>query len=556
MSDTLGIGASVASGTSQVTQTAPAGAIAEFTTPLPPAALGMAMLHATVIGSKPDGTMLLRTATGTLSIQSAVALPAGTSLDLKLMGGSPATAMLLNIHDGGSAVSAGAATPTAAQAVQASTSTTLDLGTTIDGTVTGLPGSAPPAAAAVAASNAPVPPPAAAGGDTPPPPLPAAANAGMPSPATTAPPDGALPTATTQSTTVAAGEQADAGLTSTTNTGTIGSAASAATTATASPPPPAPPNSATSLLSAAAQNPTAASPPAPLPIGTHLVLRIVAPPTAPSDTILSGQVVPAPGHDTIVDTPLGLVTLGRRLGLQPGDTLAFEPIDITPPTPSDVAPERASHTGGWPALDMALEALDIAAPALATQMRAMLGPMSGTDLGASLVLAMKALYGGDWPGEAIGRALTQSGHDKLRQRLVDDTTELRQLADSPATGDWRVLTLPLLAGSMVQPIRIYTRRGKKKSTGEATDDGGRFIVEVEMSKLGPLQLDGMFRPLRFDLVLRSHRSLGEEIRNEATAIFHKSIAASGIAGDIAFATASRFAVTPLAAMRPHVTVSA
>lgn len=77
-----------------------------------------------------------------------------------------------------------------------------------------------------------------------------------------------------------------------------------------------------------------------------------------------------------------------------------------------------------------------------------------------------------------------------------------------------------------------------------------------MSRLGALQLDGLVRPQRFDLVLRSHRPVATELRQEIAEIFRNATTASGLAGDITFTTASRFAVAPLDALRPHVGVTA
>jgi hypothetical protein len=549
MSDPLGIGASVGTGTSQVTQAAPAGPIAEFATPLPPAALGAAMLHATVVGNSADGTTLLRTPLGTVAIQTNMTLPPGTSLDLKLLAGTPATAMLLNIHeDGAGASGAGAATPTLASGAQAAATNAssmpalLDLGTTLEATVSGPPSGRPIPPGTIATPAA-----TTTDGEAVQPATSGSPMANATSSASAAPAASNLPPAPSAQSMANQGEP---------------SVAQPAVVA----PPSAPPTPAAAIAASSsspastAPPPSGTAPPTPLAVGSNLVLRIVAPPTEPTDDVLLGQVVSGAGHDTVVDTPLGLITLGRRLGLQPGDTLAFEPLETSPPPASAGVPERATRTGGWPALDMTLEALEAGSPELAAQLRAILAPASGAELGATLLIIMRALYGGDlsdgWPGADIERALTESGRDKLRDRLADDTTELRQLADSPATGDWRVLTIPLLAGSIVQPVRIYVRRKKNRQAGEPAEEGGRFIVEVEMSRLGPLQLDGLFRPQRFDLMLRSHRGLSDAIRAEATRIFHESISASGIAGDIAFSTGARFAIAPMTAFRPHVTVSA
>jgi hypothetical protein len=403
--------------------------VAEFASPPPAAANAAAVLAAIVLGRASDGTLLLRTDLGTLSLQTALSLPAGTQLDLRLLPGTPASAQLLNI-----------AAPPAEEPQQPMQ---FDLGTTITATVR----------------------------------------------------DPALPSEIPE--------------------------------------------------------PQAA---APLP-GTQLLLRVVAPPPAGSDTILTGQVVSASPAETILSTPIGTLMVPRRLGLEPGTQIAFQPLEATPPPlEGDGLPPPAKAVG-WQALDQVIAVLDNSAPALAERLRMVLAPTSPPQLTASLLFLMGALYGKGWPGDDIEQALSDAGHDRLRARLVDDASELRQLASDPATGDWRTMVLPLLVGTTVQPIRLYRRRGGKNRGDGSGEEGTRFIVEVEMSRLGPLQLDGLARDKRFDLVLRSHRALAPELRQAAAAIFHQSIAASGWSGEIAFTVAPRFTVAPMAAVTAHVAVS-
>jgi len=116
-----------------------------------------------------------------------------------------------------------------------------------------------------------------------------------------------------------------------------------------------------------------------------------------------------------------------------------------------------------------------------------------------------------------------------------------------------VLTLPLMTGAVVEPLRLYVRR-RDDDTPEAGDDGTRFVLEAELSRLGALQLDGLVRQKRLDVVLRSHAPLPAELRTEAAAIFRSASAAQGFAGEIAFATVANFSVAPLAAMRQPVQI--
>ncbi len=481
MADGGGIGAATGTGTgsstgsSGIPPTAPVAPIAEFAAPPPNAALSAALLAATVVGRSAEGALLLRTTVGTLALQTPISLPTGTSLDVRLVPGTPPTAVLLNIHD---------SPPATETPAPPAPPTELNLGTTVSATVR-----------------------------------------------TAAPPVGILPP-TPSPTAITAPAAATAPSPTTAPSPAASDAAAESSSASATPAPV-----------------IAALPPQPSPVGSTLTLRIVAPPTGPSDAIVIGRVITAAIAETVIDTPIGRLAIPRRLGLAPGAEIAFEQLDTTLPVDSDDQP--AARTSGWPAFDHALSVLDAAAPELAARLRADLMPMSGQKLAGTLLFLMGALYQGGWPGDAVDGILARSGNEKLRQRLAADISELQQLATDPATGDWRVLILPLLHGPTVQPVKLYTRR-KKKTADAPPDEGNRFIIEIEMSRLGPLQLDGLMRSQRFDLMMRSHHALPADMRQEATALFHKAIDGTGIAGDIAFTTCARFAVAPMTPMRPHV----
>jgi hypothetical protein len=290
-----------------------------------------------------------------------------------------------------------------------------------------------------------------------------------------------------------------------------------------------------------------------LPAGSQLELRVQTLAGAPAATpdVLAGIVVASSGGETLVETPLGTLALQRRLALPPGTPIFFEQLAVTPPDePADVP--LAQRTS-WPALDETLATLDRVLPELAARLRTDLAPASGQQLAGTLLFLMSALNNGTWPGGQVAAALDTAGRRDLRLKLDGDVAQLNQLA-APQSGDWRVYVLPLLLGVMVQPVRLYFRR--RSDTPSSGDQDTRFVLEVELSNLGALQLDGLVRPQRFDVVLRSHRPIGPELRQEITEIFRNATTASGLAGDITFTTASRFAVAPLEALRTHIGVTA
>lgn len=293
------------------------------------------------------------------------------------------------------------------------------------------------------------------------------------------------------------------------------------------------------ILPAAAATPGAANAPA-APAISNL----------PPSSLLQGQVAIGAGGETVIETPIGTLSLDLRMALAPGTTISFARLEQTPPpVASGLPPSQAS---GWPIFDQTLTILDKSAPRLAQLLRNDLTPATPGALAGTLLFLLSAMYRGGWPSAAVPNALGAAGHGKLQARLDEDLSELGKLASDPATGDWRVHMLPLMNGPTVQSLRLYLRR--RGATQQNANEGSRFVIEAEMSRLGPLQLDALVRGRRLDLVLRSHEPLGADLREEATAIFRQATLAAGLHGDFVFATSARFAVAPMAGIRTHVEV--
>jgi hypothetical protein len=570
----------------------------------PPAALLLAAtLSATVIGRGGNGALLLRTDYGALALQTALDLPPGSTMQLKMQPGPPATVLLLGVTPPPANPAAAQPPPGAAPGAAATTTAT-------PAAPTSTSAAAATAAAAAAAETAAEPPPAQLALGTaveatllgPPPEqnLPALVQGTRLVMRLALQPPNAPPPESTGLTPVrfiaavlppAADGNGHTALATPLGTvlldqrlalppGTRLAVTMLSTT---------PPEAAPGELGIGTQLEGRMLTPAPggaaasLPSGTQLSLRVAVLPAPPAgapagaadlaepvpEIMLPGSaaaagapaaalgaqfigtVVAGSASETLVETPLGMLGLEQRLALPPGTLLGLELLAAAAPEAAAPAPVAQSET--WPALAEALSTLERTLPGLAAQLRAELSPASGDELAGTLLFLMSALNSGAWPGSKLMAALDDAGRGDLRQRLDGDVAELRQLAD-PASGDWRVFLLPLIEGGMIRPVRIYLRR--RPPAAASSDQGTRFLLEVDTSRLGAVQLDGLVRPQRFDLVLRSHRAFDAVMRQEIAAVFRDSITASGLAGDITFTTAPRFAIAPLEALRTHVGVTA
>jgi hypothetical protein len=321
-----------------------------------------------------------------------------------------------------------------------------------------------------------------------------------------------------------------------------------------------------------------------LPIGAELKLRVLAvqmqanqqieiDPIAldPQDAqgkIIFGRVVSiTPAGHAVIHTPVGDIMLQNRSSLPVGAQLALA-IDIvetappvTMPTPVVQSPQQAllSLSQGWPTLADLVALLQgaeagpgrAAVDADTARQALNLLPHAGVKLGAGLMNAMAALRSGDL-GKLLGPLLTAKGgsaeREEMVRRLRGEFSQLSALAQERPDVDWRALFLPVIDDQgRVTQVNLFYRRPKKNSEDGPGDRGSgtRFVVEADFSRLGPFQLDGLMRPQRFDLMIRSRARLNDRMRREIEAIYEEARGLTGFAGSIAFQTVNEFPVIPL-----------
>lgn len=225
--------------------------------------------------------------------------------------------------------------------------------------------------------------------------------------------------------------------------------------------------------------------------------------------------------------------------LPKGLRLTLEPVG-PPRPPSAVTDDRVSPLlmRGWPALEDAVSLLKHDAPA---EHRILIGTLLAkpdTTLAAGIITFLAALKAGDivaWLGEDVMRALSRSRQDLMR-RLKDDFRELARVADDPGAGDWRIAMVPLNAQTAVEQVRILTRRGSREDPDGAPGESTRFVVDVTLSRLGRVQIDGLVRrkEKRLDLVVRTAEPLPAVMREDIRRLFTQAADATGIAGMLAF----------------------
>ena len=259
----------------------------------------------------------------------------------------------------------------------------------------------------------------------------------------------------------------------------------------------------------------------------------------------------------VLQTPLGTLTLEIRAPLQTGSRITLELPGgaLTPSGPGAAGPGPAALgtlAHSWPALEETLRVLqEIAPPGVAAAMLRDAIPQPGSRLASGLLFFLSALSGGDvtrWLGNQASQVLKSAGRDSLLSRLGQDFRQLGRLADHQG-GDWRLFFIPLYDGDQLRQLRLFLRHGRQDRDGGGQDEEAqtRFVVEVEMSRLGDLQLDGLVREKRLDLILRSRAPLPDFMRRDITRIFHETNEITGNRGHIGFQSSLEWKAMPIEA---------
>lgn len=253
----------------------------------------------------------------------------------------------------------------------------------------------------------------------------------------------------------------------------------------------------------------------------------------------------------LVQTAGGTLSLIGAAPLPAGTKLLLD-LQAAMPSGKPAAQDFSSNLAAsreWPSLDQALGQLHRSAPDMAQSFSQNKMPQANSRLAANILLYLSALRGGDvgnWLG-AMTSNLEQS-QPELAGRLREDFVQVARLFNEGPQSDWRTLIIPFMNGEGLDSLQMHLRG---QSTGadddDDSEDASRFLVDIELSRLGRIQLDGLVKSSgkKFDLIFRSEEPLPAYMRKDISRIFHDFAELGGIIGSLTFHAATRFVHVPI-----------
>jgi hypothetical protein len=298
----------------------------------------------------------------------------------------------------------------------------------------------------------------------------------------------------------------------------------------------------------------------PKPGAAHVPLSTTASIASTTGPVVSGTVIASAANGRpVIQTAFGILSLNQPLQLPLGTAVNIQVLaNSLPQLISDTAkaggdPLAARLTGftsGWPSLEALTlrgEEGRVSSALMSHVMQRV--PAAGPGLSSSILFFLSALNSGqvgNWLGRPTLNQLQREGHGDLTARMDQDLIQIGRLSDSGGA-EWRTLFLPFLDDGQIRQLRLFMRNRNDEDGEDSGDQPGsnatRFLLEIELSKLGDLQLDGLIRSKLFDLIVRTRRPFTRAIRNEIIRIFTDSNHDLGMAGQILFEASNQWRST-------------
>lgn len=286
-----------------------------------------------------------------------------------------------------------------------------------------------------------------------------------------------------------------------------------------------------------------------------------APPSGTPLASLDGTVTSAPGGGTaVIQTPQGLLLVDVRSPLPVNSQVHLDVLAVSQPTAASAgsAPGAPGGTQTFSALSAAQEMLardDVdAALALTRAIPAADGRMVATMM--AVASAARSADPKSWLGERPVKALDRpEGRGRALLKEIENTTRETTRPARDGGGDWRMMNLPFSFGGEIDRITLVTRRTGSTAVDEDGSGGGggpgggvRFLFALDLSRLGPMQFDGLYKggtagepgQRRLSLLIRTSRALDPEIRRTLLGLFSQSAEAMGLTASLSFQVSATF----------------
>ncbi len=163
-------------------------------------------------------------------------------------------------------------------------------------------------------------------------------------------------------------------------------------------------------------------------------------------------------------------------------------------------------------------------------------PANPQNFGASLILFAAAIKSGnleEWLGQKKLDMVQKIGKADVVSRLSSETAPLTRNADTPAT-EWKSFPVPILWQNEISKVMFHVRREPDEDQNNNPELGTRFLLDLSLTRMGNVQLDGLLRGSRLNLIVRTEMPISYSMQEAMKRAYADALDGSAIYGELGF----------------------
>ncbi|MGH1378181.1 MAG: hypothetical protein ACRBB3_05100 [Alphaproteobacteria bacterium] len=253
----------------------------------------------------------------------------------------------------------------------------------------------------------------------------------------------------------------------------------------------------------------------------------------------------------VLQTPISDIPLGTQFELDTTQVKQITQIAQTQQFTSIIAPNPVGVSNVmtpeiWQIMqDTHIALIQSNPPAAKAFMNTIPNAGSPANIQSTALFFIAALRSGDiqnWIGEKAIESLKRAGKSDIINRLSGEISSLARFANDQSPQEWRTLSLPMAWQNDIHKIIINYRKEEDNNSDDENINNGtktRFVMDINLSKIGKVQLDGLFignndSVGRMDLILRTEQIFSQAMKQEMRIAYKNALDQTNFTGELSF----------------------
>lgn len=192
----------------------------------------------------------------------------------------------------------------------------------------------------------------------------------------------------------------------------------------------------------------------------------------------------------------------------------------------------------WPVMDDMFQSLSQSSSPMAQMLaRVLPSPANPSSIGAAALLFIASVRAGDisgWLGDKKIEALTKSGKETLVKRLMQDAGNAVQSNTDSSSPEWRSYPIPMLWQNEISKVMLHIKHDREAEEKDGKEGSTRFIMDLSLNRMGEVQLDGLLRGKRLDLLVRTQMPISLSMQDAMKRAYADALHGTDIYGELGF----------------------